>query len=159
MVFGVLKQVLQLKGHYNDAQYYCHLCRAGRSPGLEFTRFAITAAHRATRLSSRRWFLKYSAAGLLMMSPLLLRPGFCIWRCTFDAMHTIDLGVYQVTLPSVFLQLTAKRNAPFRGRTLQARFDQAYRKYKRWTRQNKVKAVVRHKFKVKQWRQAHDRGM
>ena len=86
-------EVLLLKEHYNNRDYCCHLCQAGRGPGLELTRFSITAAHRASRLSSRAWYAKYCAAGVMLMCPLLLIPGFCIWKCMYDVMHTLDLGL------------------------------------------------------------------
>ena len=98
-------------------------------PGLELTRFAITAAHRATRLTSRAWYAKYSACGVLLMCPLLLIPGFCIWKCMFDIMHTVDLGIYQTVLPSVLWTLTDRSRRPFRGSTRQKRFDSAYKAY------------------------------
>jgi hypothetical protein len=33
----------------------------------------------------------------------------------------------------------------------QSRFDHAFRRYRRWARDNKVKTKVRHKFRAKQW--------
>lgn len=144
-------EVLHLEEHYNVESALCHLCKACRdTPGCLFTDFAMNAALRATRVTSRSFRDKYAAG--LMASPLLLIAGFCIYKCMFDIMHILDLGIYQSTLPSVMVQITARGSPHFRGATLQARYNHAYRKYKRWVRRNKVQAVIRHRFKYKQWK-------
>ncbi len=88
------------------------------------------------------------------MCPLLLLPGFTIWRVHFDIMHSLDLGVYQSVLPSVMWQLVLRKRGrcPFRGTTYKAKFLSAYRQYKLWAKRNKIVAVARNKFKFKQWR-------
>ena len=56
--------------------------------------------------------------------------GFCIWRCLFDIMHSMDLGILQVIIPAVMIRLTSRKSTAFRGRKRQARFDDAYKRYR-----------------------------
>jgi hypothetical protein len=146
-----LKQVLKLQEHYSNRVSVCHLCKAsGKTPGLEFTDFSMTAPHRLTRHASTSWWNKYASCALF--SPLLLIPGFCIWHCYFDIMHSLDLGVYQTTLASIMWVLTRPGSGVFRGRSRQSKFNSAYRAYKRWCKRLKVQSVVRHRFKKSQWK-------
>ncbi len=56
------------------------------------------------------WALSYAAIAL----PLILIPGFCIWRVHFDIMHTLDLGIYPTVLASVMWEIT-QRPGVFQG--------------------------------------------
>jgi len=48
-------------------------------------------------------------------------------------MHTLDLGIYQSTLASVFWQITTNRDV-FAGATRSLRFLTAFRAYRKWRR-------------------------
>ena len=135
-----LKEALHLREHYGRP-WLCHLCRAHkRIPGLSYTDFRREARHRRTRLTSAEWLMLALAAALV--SPLLATPGFAVVRVLFDVMHCLDLGVYQVAIPSALAELTERPDV-FDGPTLEQRLRQATRAYKTWCRENKVVSVAR----------------
>ena len=145
-----LWQTLHLKQYYGT-NYICHLCRAHKCISrLRFTNFARTARHRNTLVDSDLWQRWYSGSD--NASPLLLVPGFCVWHVLFDVMHVLDLGVYQTVVPSAMWELTEPGAGIWAGGNRQARFDNAYLDYRRWCKDKKVKAVIRKRFAVSQWR-------
>ena len=124
-----LKEVLQLVEHYNGVDRICHLCKVRKfADGMRYTNFQRDAPHRDTTINNTDWLLKYLAAAAI--SPLLLIPGFHIWKAHFDSMHCIDLGIYQVMVPSVMKVLARKR--AWAGRTIKQRYEGAYVAYKGW---------------------------
>lgn len=146
-----LREALHLQQSYLH-KYVCHLCRAHRSiHRLLFTSFSRNARHRCTLVDNRTWLAWHLAAPVVC--PLLLVPGFHIWRVCFDIMHTLDLGVYQVVVPSAFWELTSSSRV-WPGRSRQARFTRAYLVYKLWAKRRRVKAVVRKRFDARQWRKS-----
>lgn len=160
-----LRDALLLQKHYLRNEV-CHLCRAEkRRPGFLFTDFRRRGDLRRTLVSSAAWLAAAMVAAVV--SPLVLIPGFCIWRCYFDIMHTLDLGVYQHAVPAALQELilepatvgpggdAAAAPAPvgagaapapvgvFPGATLEERLRSATRAYREWCRQNKIPSVVR----------------
>ncbi len=133
-----LRESLKLTSHYGTPGI-CHLCEAHRSEGnLLFTDFSRGAPHRATHVSNESWRATAAAAGSL--SPLVDIPGFAIWSVYFDLMHTLDLGILQVAIPSALKELTdtAAAGGIFPGETLQQRVHAASNAYRDWCRSNKV---------------------
>jgi hypothetical protein len=114
-----LRESLHLAQHYGHNVYICHRCRASRSIGrLLYTQFGRDARHRRTLVSSADW--KRDAERQPLVSPLLSIPGFDIERAFWDALHTLDLGVYQVIVPSALAELAASGQNVFRGFTTHA---------------------------------------
>ena len=146
-----LKEVLLLKEHYNNAQHICHLCRVVKfsdDPSQRYTNFKRNAPHRGTNLTSAAWHALY--LGLAIVSPLLLIKGFDIRRVFFDIMHCMDLGIYQYMVPSVMKELTEVPGV-FAGATIDDRYAAAYRAYRVWCKQRRVKSVIGKKFKKSVW--------
>lgn len=77
------------------------------------------------------------------VSPLLTMVGFDISRVYFDALHTFELGIYQVVLPSILAELTGPGSTVFPGATLPLRLKKATQVYHAWARRNRVLAVVK----------------
>jgi uncharacterized membrane protein YgcG len=76
-------------------------------------------------------------------SPLLALVGFDISRVFWDALHTLELGIYQVVLPSILAELTASGSTVFPGATLPLRLQRATQAYHAWARRNRVLARVK----------------
>ena len=85
------------------------------------------------------------------MSLLLTIPGFTIWRVYFDYMHTHDLGVTQLWVPSVMKEMTERRSNVFVGNNRQEKLASAYRLYRRWCKERRVKSVIGNKFTNSVW--------
>ena len=84
--------------------FVCHLCRAHRKiKRLLFTQFKRNDHIRRTRVSSaafRNWYADRRSR------PALTRMlGFDVWRCWADAMHVLDLGIYQCVVASCLIDL------------------------------------------------------
>ena len=118
---------------------------------MRYTNFRQNAAHRGTCLTNEQWSALYLA--LAVVSPLLLIPGFCIWRVFFDVMHCLDLGVYQLAVPSVMQELTSAPGV-FPGASVDDRYAAAYREYRLWCKTRRVKAVIGKRFTRKVWRKS-----
>ena len=124
-----LKETLHLQNHYGTS-YCCHLCHAHKNIyRLLYTNFQEDATYRRTTTTANGWWQLYAAA--LLVCPLIMIPGFNIFRVLVDILHTFDLGWYQYTAASVMWQLT-EYEGYLRGGTRQARFDDAFSKYKAW---------------------------
>lgn len=145
-----LKEALMLKHHYGTRPRICHLCEASKAEGdCVYTDFTATAGHRCTLTTSSAWHAAYLAAAIVC--PLLLIPGFNIFRVFFDIMHTLDLGVYHVLLPSCLWELTSK-NILWNSTTRGKRFSEAYAEYRGWCKTNKVKSITKKRFSFKRFR-------
>ena len=99
--------------------------------------------------------------GQHVFSAFLLIRGFSIWRVWQDAMHTLDLGVYQILVPSCIWELTQTSDF-WKAPTRAARMLLAYRHYKAWCIKHKIQGTCRKfepntfkkkKSKVVQWSQ------
>ena len=134
-----LRESLHLARHYNTEEC-CHLCRASKAPEAQYSYqdFARTAAVRSTRVADDELL------GASAQSPLACGlPCFSIHRVFFDIMHTVDLGVYQVAVPSALAELTRRKPYFFAGRTLAVRVKGASVQYKTWCVEERVQARTR----------------
>ena len=112
--------------------FICHLCRAHQKiPRLVYTQFRRNAHIRRTKVSSaafRDWYMDR------LVRPELSRiVGFDIWRCWADAMHCLDLGIYQSVAASCLFDLVAEG---VWGATNETGFVLAHVDYKVWCRVN-----------------------
>ena len=108
-----LHESLMLLEYYNT-NYVCHLCRAHSHIGRNlWTDFSQQANHRRTLATNTQWMRMM--LGALIVSPLLLIPGFHCWRVFFDIMHTADLGIFQWIVPSTLWELTENEAGVFEG--------------------------------------------
>jgi hypothetical protein len=145
-----LQQALRLKQYYLT-NYTCHLCRAHRRiRRLRATNYRRDAHLRCTRVDCRAFQAEYQADP--WPSPLLEIPGFCVWRVFFDILHTLDLGILQVTLPSVMWELTEGNAGVWPGAARNDRFRAAFLEYRDWCARNRVSTRVKKAFDRKQWR-------
>lgn len=76
-------------------------------------------------------------------------PGFCIWRCSFDIMHTLELGILQVAVPSALQELATTASAEVAGPgavfgtgTPAQQMREATRLYHAWCREKGVCSKV-----------------
>ena len=79
-------------------------------------------------------------------------PGFSLWRVWVDAMHTLDLGVYQIVCACALVELVEERVWPCA--THEEGITKAYREYKAWCKS--VGTTPCHKFKWKKILNAPD---
>lgn len=121
-------EALNLEQHYNT-KYMCHLCRAHvHISRLRFTQFKRADHLRNTRVRHHVWRDWYTHSQRPSLSRIL---GFSIWRCLPDAMHCLDLGVYQNVAAACLTELAAEgvwpgdENGAYRHAHLQ---------YKAWCR-------------------------
>ncbi len=155
-----LRDALHLANHYGPGAQICHLCGASRDPGLTYYGdFSNAAAHRATLVGphcrgERAW--KSHAP----ISPLCRLPGFSVWRCMFDFMHTMDLGLLQRCIPAALQGLLGlppgksrkAHEAPFwPGGRKEQRIKLANADYVAWAKRTKVPASSRIKRITGSW--------
>jgi hypothetical protein len=69
---------------------------------------------------------------------------------THRASEVINFGTYQVMVPSVLRDLVDSGSGVFVGDSRRSRLNDAYIKYRKWCKLNRVKSVVRTKFN-KSW--------
>jgi hypothetical protein len=127
-----LAESLYLQTHYGTPGI-CHLCRAHRIiRRLDYREVGPDARHRNTLVTAWDWWVLYSSA--VLVSPLIMIVGFNCWRVLIDALHTLDLGLYQHAAASAVWQFTEPREdgGHYDGDTRQARLDNCYDQYKRW---------------------------
>jgi hypothetical protein len=130
-----LREALLLRQHYGSNSV-CHWCAAEKAVGPNvFTDYRQVAPLRATRLSSAAWITRARASP--PVSPLLDIVGFDHRRVRFDPMHTLDLGVYQVAVPSALVELCT-RGGHFDGANVSARLAAATASYRAWVRRTRV---------------------
>lgn len=122
-----LKECLHFKYHAGTRPRICHLCDACKTPGDTcYTNFASDAPLRNTITSNSAWMAIYLVAAVVC--PLLLIPGFNIFRVFFDMMHTLDLGVFQFVIPSCLWEFTSKTDI-WNESSRPKRFAKAYGEY------------------------------
>ena len=142
-----LKETLFLKRNYMRSDFICHLCDATKNdPRSRYTDFRRTAPHRCTLINDKDWMRAALAA--TVFCPLLLVAGFSIWRTFFDVMHTFDLGIYQVLVPSCLKDLV--QEGYWAGHTVAERYIAAFADYRSWARLHKLKDIPR-KFQRNTW--------
>ncbi len=83
-----IRECLHLARHYGCNEV-CHLCMAHKRTRMYlYTDLGRQAYHRTTRVTHTVWMAAALAAALV--SPLLMIPGFNIWRVYFDVMHMLE---------------------------------------------------------------------
>ena len=111
----------------------CHLCRAHKTiRRLWYTQTDQASILRRTCVSNatfRDWQRRRPVG---QQTPFLNIIGFNIWCCIVDAMHTLDLGVYQSLFASGLL-FAARQNV-WAGANLQEMYSRAYMEYRAWCR-------------------------
>ena len=80
-----------------------------------------------------------------MRSWLSRLPGFTIWRCIVDAMHCLDLGVYQVLVACALCEMSSEHIWP--GDNQDERLLAGYAQYKIWCKGQDVEPC--HRFDLK----------
>ena len=135
-----LREALHLTRHYSSGAECCHLCLASKTPGAQcsYLDFARSAVVRTTRVPDE------CPGGVAKTSPLPRGlPFFSIHRVFFDIMHTVDLGIYQVAVPSALAELTRRKPYGFPGRLLEHRVKGASAQYRAWCEAKHVRARTR----------------
>ena len=119
-------EALELEANY-QATWCCHLCRANKKiKRLYFTQFRRNAHIRRTHISSSAHRDSYGNNRPHFTRIL----GFDIWRVWVDAMHCMDLGVYQSVAASCLLDLVDLRC--WDAGTNSEAFNMAHSEYKAW---------------------------
>ena len=121
-------EALNLKQHWGT-NFCCHLCRAHkRIRRLLYTHFGRNSLLRRTHISYHRFRDQYEIDP--QRSPLLAIIGFDIWRCWPDAMHLLDLGLYQFIVASCMFELAIQ--GVWGGASREERFFSAHVEYVAW---------------------------
>ena len=144
-----LKEALHLAQHYGRNDYICHLCDVLKfSDDVEcrFNNFQQTAGHR-----SRHYTQNDIIRLLHAESPLLRIRGFNFSKVFFDILHCLDLGVYQVFIPTVLYLLTRNSNV-FKASSVDGRYRKAYKHYRHWCRGKRDVTMIRSTFTKNTWR-------
>ncbi len=124
-----LKEVLHLQQHYLRNNV-CHKCPATKKEGPNFfADFRRCAGHRGKLRTHHAWAHEQRAQA--RPCPLLGVPGFRIEFAFFDILHTLDIGVLQVAVPSALHEVTRDERL-FEGSTVKARLHHATARYHRW---------------------------
>ena len=158
-----LAAALGLKYNFNGKDgRLCHLCDASKDgPNAIGEHFADSSALRGTLVGP---FHHGPGAWVATtpISPLTKAPGFSIWRCMFDLMHTLDLGLYQRVIPAALQGLMgepagANRRARgeeaslWPGASRAARCKAATAAYLKWAGENSVPHSSRVKRITARW--------
>ncbi len=159
-----LKYALGLHRHYG-ADEVCHLCqavkpRSGRPAAMHMTRVLRRGELRQTLRDNTTFCTEAYEQGV-PASPLLEIPGFEVWRCSFDCMHTLDLGILQVIIPCALQELAGGKvpggvigrekprrpvstGYPFHGASAAERALAATASYRRWADSAGIRARPKH---------------
>jgi len=132
-----LVEALDLQANYGT-NWTCHLCRAHKKINrLLYTHFKMSAHLRKTRVSHACFRDSYCTR----VRPHLFNiPGFNIWRVWADAMHCLDLGVYQQAAGTCLMELVTEG---VWGDCGDDGFLAAHVEYKVWCRQRGVEPCPR----------------
>ena len=156
-----LRSALGLQHHYG-AKQICHLCQACADGPMAYgDHFTADGPLRETLVGPEPngpngW------ASKTPVSPLTQIPGFSVWRCMYDIMHTLDLGILQrliaaslqglLGLPAGANRSAAAAEASFwPARTHLARCQQATNAYREWANSTKVPQSSRVKRITTRW--------
>ncbi len=152
-----LKTALALREDYLHERV-CHLCAATKEPGRPCS---MRRVQRSREFNSLRGTLRCSkdfvAAQCSVQqhhSPLLDIPGFDVWLCTFDCMHTLELGILQRAIPCALKELTGRCAVPHGilevtraaapwGRGPGRPIDELDEDYRKWAKGAKMESRVR----------------
>ncbi len=119
---------------------------ASRTPGPDFMGDFSRGARHRERVTHRAFCVEQRESG--NPTPLLQIPGFNFRRVFFDVMHTLDLGILQVAVPSALHELLSEGVFGPPRLALHDRLLAATATYHRWRDQTRPSA------KVKQFTQA-----
>jgi len=134
-----LVELLALTAYY-ACNAVCHLCRASKKiRRLWYTSVGRRARHRQTLYTNSQFHQWFSSLPPSQRSPMLDVEGFDIWRTWVDWMHSSDLGLLAIIIPSVMWELTGKARAGWSGSKRNSRMDRAWEDYCDWCRANHVK--------------------
>ena len=150
-----LREALNLAHHYGKKEV-CHLCAAETPEGEHcMANFALDGPLRRTLVGPQpgQWHTD------VPISPLCKLPGFSIWRCMFDMMHTLELGLLQRAVPAALqglMGLKVGKGPPqepsaFEGRGRAARCKAATMAYLCWAKRHGVPASSRVKVITPRW--------
>ncbi len=152
-----LREALNLKYHWGGKDgRICHLCAATDTAGRHsFRDFAMDGPLCETLVGprpqgERAWETLDPA------SPLCNLPNFSIWRCMFDLMHTLELGLLQRVIPAALQGLLglrvgsgpAQETSVFAGTSKAAKCKAAFAAYAEWAastgvpHSSRVKAIT-----------------
>ncbi len=141
-----LQEALNLR-NYAQCTEVCHLCAArkplGAEPNMRDVR--VDGPLRDTLVGPLPWGRR-AWSSLHPVSPLCSLPGFSIWRCMFDLMHVLELGLLQRVIPAALHGLLGRQvgKAPpveesyFAGRNKAARCRKATVMYHEWCKKTGV---------------------
>ena len=122
----------------------CHLCSAHKKePALLYTDCRLASAVRTTHVSNAAWVASATSVFVRI-------PGFHVWRCFFDIMHTVDLGILQLVIPSALAELCSVGGL-WAGPNRAARVASASADYHDWCRQGRVPTQYRVKAITEAW--------
>ncbi len=160
-----LRAALGLRHHYNRVPaQMCHLCAAcGAGPLAYGDHFSADGPLRST-LAGPFCTGPNAWAATTPHSSLTKIPGFSIWRCMFDIMHVLDLGILQRLVPAALQGLLgmpagSNRSAPaeeasfWPARSYAARCQLATNAYHLWAQDTKVPHSSRVKRITPRWTQ------
>ena len=109
----------------------CHLCKAHKNiERLWYTRNERNSVLRKTLITHAGFRDEQRGRPVDRQSPFLDLIGFHIWFCLVDAMHCLDLGVYQSLAASGLL--FAVQRGVWEGANIQERFYRAHAQYSEW---------------------------
>lgn len=94
------------------------------------------ARHRRVLTTTRMWLKDHEHAQTLPAIANIV--GFCIWRCYFDAMRTMDLGVYQIIVCSALVEFCAASAGIFAGALLLLRLRSATAHYRQFCKRRRL---------------------
>jgi hypothetical protein len=144
-----LQLALQLQEYWRTNKC-CHLCRAHKTdPALLFTDFRRAGRARPTLRTHADWLASATADG--EATPLVAIPGFDIWRCQFDLMHTLELGILQHAIPAALQELATAgipapgvaHGAPATAGQISATLRRLTSEYHAWCGERRVASKVR----------------
>ncbi len=159
-----LRDALGLQ-HYWSRPCMCHLCAASSLPGPHYygsrENLSGTGPVRETLVGPFHTGPN-SWAARRPVSPLTEIPGFSIWRCGFDLMHTLELGILQKVIPAALQGLmgiapgepgarVVEARGAFAGRNRPAQCLAATLAYRQWASDTKLSSSSRVKRITARW--------
>ena len=155
-----LRDAMGFEHHYG-ARAMCHFCGARNEPGPLYygSHFTDTGPLRQTLVGPRPGGLA-GWASKDPISPLVRMPGFSVWRCMFDLMHTLELGILQKVIPAALQGLMGLPHGDSRrpeepsvweGRSKQAKCNAATLAYRAWASHAAVPSHSRVKRITPRW--------
>ncbi len=139
-----LRDALGLKNNFG-AHQVCHLCNAVATPGPMFFGDHFQGEGPLVQTLKGPFHTGPDCwEATSPHSPLLQMPGFSIWRCMYDLMHALDLGLLQRVIPAALHGLmgeppsggVAMEESLWPGSSREKRCKAATFAYREWARKN-----------------------